>query len=57
MVALSESVMKNQLKRPLAEKSRIHHIRFAIKPRYLGNHATQKKVTVERYQEIMVALS
>jgi len=43
MVALSESVMKNHLKRPLAEKSRLRHIRLAIKPRYLGNHASQLK--------------
>jgi len=33
-------VMKIRLKRPLAEKSRWRHIRLAIKPRYLGNHAT-----------------
>jgi len=43
MVALSESVMKNRLKRPLLDKSRLRHIRLAIKPRYLGNHASQKK--------------
>jgi len=43
MVALSESVMKNRLKRPLAEKSRWRHIRLAIKPRYLGNHALKIK--------------
>jgi len=36
MVALSESVMKNRLKRPLAEKSRWLHIRLAIKSRYPG---------------------
>jgi len=41
MVALSESVMKIRLKRPLAEKSRWRHIRPAIKPRYLGSHASQ----------------
>jgi len=35
--------MKNCLKRPLAEKSRWRHIRFEIKPRYLGNHASQMK--------------
>jgi len=28
---------------PLAEKSRWRHIRLAIKPRYLGNHAPQIK--------------
>jgi len=43
MVALSESVMKIRLKRPLAEKSRWRHIRLAIKPRFLGNHASQIK--------------
>jgi len=43
MVALSESVMKNRLKRPLAEKSPWRHIRHAIKHRYLGNHASQIK--------------
>jgi len=41
MVALSESVIKNRLKRPLAEKSWWRHIRLAIKPRYLENHASQ----------------
>jgi len=39
MVALSECVMKNRLKRSMAANSRWHHIRLAIKPRYLGNHA------------------
>jgi len=29
--------------RPIAEKSRCRHIRLAIKPRYLGNHASQIK--------------
>jgi len=43
MVALSESVMKNCVKRPLAEKSPWPHIRLAIKPHYLGNHASQIK--------------
>jgi len=43
MVTLSESVIKNCLKRPLAEKSWWRHIRLAIKPRYLGNHASQIK--------------
>jgi len=41
VIALSESVIKNLLKRSLAEKSRLRHIRLAIKPRYLGNHASQ----------------
>jgi len=57
MVALSESVMKNRVERPLAKKSRWHHIRLAIKIRYLGNHATQIKVTMDRYQQVMVAFS
>jgi len=43
MVGLSEAVMKNRMKRPLAEKSPWRHIRLAIKPRYLGNHAFQIK--------------
>jgi len=43
MVALPESVTKNRLKRPLAAKSRWRHIRLAIKPCYLGNHASQIK--------------
>jgi len=43
MVALSESVMKNRLKRPLAENSPWRHILLAIKPRYLGTHASQIK--------------
>jgi len=34
---------KNQLKRLLADKSRWRHIRQAIKPRYLGNHASEIK--------------
>jgi len=54
MVALSESVMKNCLKRPLAEKSLRSHNRLAIKPRYLGNHASQIKVTIDQYQEVMI---
>jgi len=51
MVALSEFVMKNRLKRPLAEKSRLRHIWLAIKPRYLGNHASQMKITFDHYQK------
>jgi len=43
MVALSESIIKICLKRPLAKKSRWRHIRLAIKSRYLGNHASQIK--------------
>jgi len=42
-VALSESVIIYCLKRPLAEKSRWCHIWLALKPRYLGNHASQMK--------------
>jgi len=38
MVALSESVMKNRLKRP-----------------YLGNHASQIKVVIDNYREVLVA--
>jgi len=43
MVALSESVMKNRLKRPLAEKSHWRHIRLALKPHYIENHASLTK--------------
>jgi len=43
VVALSESVMKNLLKRSLAEKSRWRPIRLAIKPCYLGNKPSQIK--------------
>jgi len=46
MVALLESVVKNRLKRPLVEKSRWRHIQLAIKPRYLGNSASQIKKLV-----------
>jgi len=44
MVALSESVKKNLLKCPLAEKSWWRHIRLAIKPLYLGHYASQMKI-------------
>jgi len=47
MVALSESVTKNRLKRNLVEDLRWPHIRLAIKPRYLGNHASQIKIQLE----------
>jgi len=43
MVAFSESVMKNCLKGLTADKSRWRHIRLALKPRNLGNHASQIK--------------
>jgi len=43
IIALLKYVMKNHLKHPLAEKLRRRHIRFALKPRYLGNQASQKK--------------
>jgi len=42
-VALSDSVNKTCMKRPLAEKSRWRHFRLAIKPRYLGNHVSHIK--------------
>jgi len=41
MVALSESVMKKCVKRPLASKSPCRLIRLAMKARYIGNHASQ----------------
>jgi len=40
-VAFSDLFNKTCVKRPLAEKLRWLHIRFAIKPRYLRNHAPQ----------------
>jgi len=43
MVALSESVMKTRVNRPLASKSRCCLIRLAVKARYFGNHASQIK--------------
>jgi len=42
-VALSDTVNKTCVKRPLAEKSQWRHFWLAIKPRYLGNHASQIK--------------
>jgi len=48
-VALSDSVNKTCVKRPLAEKSRLRRFRLAMKPRYLRNHASQTK----SYQEIL----
>jgi len=42
-VTLSDSVKKTCVKRLLAEKSRLRHIRLAIKPSYLGNNASQIK--------------
>jgi len=41
---------------PLADKSLWRHFRLAIKPRYLGNHASHIK-SYYRYQEAMVTLS
>jgi len=43
VVTFSHFVNKTCVKRPLAEKSRWRHIRLAIKPRNLGNHASQIK--------------
>jgi len=40
-VALSDSVNKTCVKRPLADKSRWRHNRFKIKPHFLANHASQ----------------
>jgi len=42
-VALSDSVNKTCVKCLIAEKSWWRHIRLAVKPRYLGNHASQIK--------------
>jgi len=57
MVALSDSVMKIRLKRTPAEKSRWRQI---LLPKNLVISETcilDKKVTMEHYQEVMVALS
>jgi len=43
MVALSGSIMKNRVKRPLVVKSRWRHIQLAKKPWCLENHAWQIK--------------
>jgi len=56
IIALSESVIKNSVKRPLAEKSR-RHIRFAIKLVIPETMHPRNKVTMKRYQEVMVDLS
>jgi len=40
---IQNPVTKNRVERPLVEKSRWRQIRLAIKPRYLGNHASQTK--------------
>jgi len=50
-VALSDSVNNTCVKWPLAEKSRLRHIRLAIKPRYLRNHASQIKSYYETLSE------
>jgi len=42
-VVISDSVNKTCVKRTLEEKSRWRHIRLAIKPCYLENHAYQIK--------------
>jgi len=55
MVALSESVMKNRLKRPLAKKSQWRNIRFAIKPCCLGNDTSKIKIIMDHYHEVLVA--
>jgi len=52
MVALSESIMKMCLKRPLSAKSRCRDILFVLKAR---NHASLIKVTVDHYQDVLVA--
>jgi len=52
MVALSESIMTNFLKRHLAAKSRWRDILLKIKARI---HASQINVTMGHYQEVMVA--
>jgi len=43
MVALSDTVMNNRVKRPLAAKSRLRDIRLANKPRYFENNASKIK--------------
>jgi len=52
----SESVMKKCVQRPLAKDWRWRHIQLAIKPQYLGNHASHIKSTMDHYLENMVAL-
>jgi len=43
MLARSEYVITNRMERPLADKSQWRHIRRALKPRYLGKHASHIK--------------
>jgi len=50
------SVNKTCVRRRLAENSRWRHIRLAIKPRYLGNHASQLK-SYRWYHQEVVAVS
>jgi len=51
MLVLSESVVINRLQHPLAAKTRSHHIRLAIKPRYLVNIASQIKMYYGKLSE------
>jgi len=44
-VALPDSVNKTCVKRPLADQSQWRHFWLAIKPRYLGNQASQIKMS------------
>jgi len=58
MVALSESVIKKCVSAPWRRNDHDAISRLAIKPRYLGKPCiADKKVTMERNQEVMVALS
>jgi len=52
MVTLSESIIKNCLKRSVTRKTRRRDILLAIKARNLGNHASQIK---SYYFEVLVA--
>jgi len=59
VVALSEFIMKTQLKRPRQRNTDdvISGIRLAIKPRYLGNHVSQIKSYYDSLSGSHVALS
>jgi len=54
-VALSDAVNKTCAKRSVADKWQWRHFRYAIKPFFLETVYPRWIVTIERYQEVMVA--
>jgi len=53
MIALSESCQEKLRGAPPGGESRCRHIRLAIELRNLGNHASQIKVTMDNYHEVV----